>query len=85
MKENLVYLRKQNNYTQKQVAHLVGISENQYQRLELGKSDGSIKVWQQLKEILGAESIDYLLIESENTRKPDDNQYRFGSSERPTR
>ena len=47
--------------TQEELANKLGISTRQYQRLEAGTSDGSIKTWLKLKDILNAETIDYLL------------------------
>lgn len=61
MRENLVYLRKKNKLSQFEVATAIQITVRQYSRLERGSSDGSVKTWIALKELLGAESIDYLL------------------------
>lgn len=60
-RKNLIHLRQEKNYTQKQLAKAINISEKHYQSLEAGTSDGSVKVWQRLKELLGATSIDFLL------------------------
>lgn len=61
MRENLFNARKTIGYTQKEISENLGITKRQYQRLEAGTCDGSVKVWQQLKQILHAKSIDYLL------------------------
>lgn len=61
MRKNLIDARKKNSYTQKELAQLINLSERQYQSLEAGTSDGSIKTWQKLKAILHAETIDFLL------------------------
>lgn len=67
MRENLIRARKKARLTQKEISQKTGITARQYTRLEAGTSDGSIRVWQRLKEITG-ESIDYLL-EQENNPK----------------
>ncbi len=63
MRNNLKLCRVNQGYTQKQFAELLKITETQYQRIELGKSDGSIKLWKKIKRLL-AQSIDFL---EENT------------------
>lgn len=64
LRENLIKLRKAKSFTQAQMAKKLGISTRQYRALEAGTSDGSIKVWCSLKELLG-KSIDYLLEQKE--------------------
>lgn len=59
MRNNLKLCRVKQGYTQKQFAELLEITETQYQRIELGKSDGSIKLWKKIKSLL-AQPIDYL-------------------------
>lgn len=61
MRENLVNLRKKRKLSQSDVAKAIQITVRQYSRLERGSSDGSVKIWIALKELLGAKSIDYLL------------------------
>jgi DNA-binding XRE family transcriptional regulator len=61
MRNNLINARKKHEYTQLETAEMVGITERHYQKLEAGTSDGSIKVWERLKAILHAKSIDWLL------------------------
>lgn len=61
MRKNLIKLRRRSKLTQKELADYLNISERQYSRLESSESDGSIKIWQKLKTILNASSIDYLL------------------------
>lgn len=61
MRTNLLNARKSLGYTQQEISENLGITKRQYQSLEAGTSDGSVKVWQQLKQILHAKSIDYLL------------------------
>ena len=63
MRYNLKLCRVKKGYTQIQFAGLLKITETQYQRIELGKSDGSIKLWLKIKSLL-AQPIDYLV---ENT------------------
>ncbi len=61
MRANLIYLRKKRGFKQEELAEKLKISTRQYQRLEAGTSDGSIKTWRKLKNTLNAETIDYLL------------------------
>lgn len=67
MRKNLINTREKKHLTQAEMAKQLNVSVRQYQNLEAGTSDGSIRVWQRLKEITG-ESIDYLL-EQENNPK----------------
>ena len=48
-----------------EMAKNLGVTTRQYNRLEAGTSDGSIKVWQRLKDLLKAKSIDFLLEQDE--------------------
>lgn len=61
---NLIRARKIHGYTQQELASKLDITERQYQRLEAGTSKGSVDVWEKLKLILRAESIDWLLMQS---------------------
>lgn len=61
MRENLIRLRKKRKLTQAEIAQAIQLTVRQYSRLEAGTSDGSVKTWIALKELLGAKSIDYLL------------------------
>lgn len=65
MRENLFNLRKKMGYTKAYTAKEIGLSEKQYSRLEAGTSDGSMKVWCKLKQLLHAKSIDWLLEQSD--------------------
>lgn len=67
-RKNLICLRQERDMTRSEIAEKLGITERQYRRLEAGTSDGSVKVWNRLKALLGAESIDYLL-EQEDEEK----------------
>lgn len=69
---NLINAREEKGLTQVETAELLGVSEQHYQRLEAGTSDGSVKVWQKLKEITG-KSIDFLLEQEAIAKKPDGN------------
>ena len=60
MRTNLINERKKKKLTQTEIAKILGITDRQYARLEAGTSNGSIKVWQSLKELF-QKSIDYLL------------------------
>lgn len=61
MRKNLINARQNKNLTQVEVAKMLEVSKRQYQRIETGTSDGSIKIWRKLKSILNAETIDCLL------------------------
>lgn len=63
MRNNLRKCRTALGYTQKQLADKLEITERQYQRIESGEQDGTIKLWEKIKVLL-AQSIDYLI---ENT------------------
>lgn len=64
MRENLRNERLKKNLTQAELAKMLGISEKQYRRIEFATSDGSVKVWQKLSQLLGR-TIDYLLVTEE--------------------
>lgn len=59
-RENLINERKKAELTQKETALLLELSLRQYQSLEAGTSDGSMKVWRNLSRLFG-KTIDYLL------------------------
>lgn len=59
MRNNLMSCRHKKGLTQKQFAEMLEITERQYQRIEQGQSDGSIKLWKKIKSLL-AQPIDYL-------------------------
>ena len=61
VRRNLISLRQKKGLTQVDIANELGITVRQFNRLEAGTSNGSVKVWQNLKELLGAKSIDYLV------------------------
>lgn len=63
MRNYLKSCREQKGYTQKQVAVKLQITERQYQRIEKGEQDGTIKLWVKIKELL-EQPIDNLI---ENT------------------
>lgn len=63
LRNNLKKCRTEKGYTQKQMAEILKITVTQYQRIEKGTSDGTIKLWEKIKVLL-AQSIDYLI---ENT------------------
>ena len=65
MRENLSNARKNHGYTQPEIATKVGITERHYRALEAGTSKGSVDVWEKLKVILHAKSIDWLLEQSD--------------------
>ncbi len=61
LRKNLIKARQNKNLTQIDIAERLEISERQYQNLEAGTSNGSIRTWYKLKNILNSETIDYLL------------------------
>ena len=65
MRNNLKKCRTEKGYTQKQMAQILGITVTQYQRIEKGTSDGTIKLWEKIKVLL-AQSIDYLIENTSN-------------------
>ena len=60
MRNNLKECRVNKGYTQKQFAETLKITTTQYQRIELGKSDGSLKLWLKIKGLL-VQPIDFLI------------------------
>lgn len=64
-RQNLINARQKAQLTQAELAKKLEITLQHYQRLEAGTSEGSVKVWNKLKEILNT-SIDHLL-EQEDT------------------
>lgn len=64
LRNNLIKLRKEKGYTQESIAKELGITPRQYQYLEAGTSYGSVSVWENLRDILGAENIDILLVQN---------------------
>ena len=66
MRKNLINARQKAQLTQMELATKLNITVRQYSRLEAGTSEGSVKVWNKLKEILNAPNIDHLL-EQEDT------------------
>lgn len=65
MRKNLINARQKAQLTQMELATKLNITVRHYQALEAGTSEGSVKVWSKLKEILNT-SID-LLLEQEDT------------------
>ena len=53
MRANLIAQRKLLNHTQQTMAKALGITKQHYQRLELGTSSGSVKIWSELSEKTG--------------------------------
>ena len=66
MRNNLKSCRVEKGYTQKQFAELLQITERQYQRIEKGEQDGTIKLWIKIKSLL-AQPIDYLIEQDTST------------------
>lgn len=70
MRNNLIKARQNKKLTQVELADKLKISTRQYQKLEAGTSDGSIKTWCKLKDILDAKTIDYLLEQAIDNTNP---------------
>ena len=62
MRQNLRKARKRKGLTQNDIARLLNITVRQYGAIETGASNGSVKVWQEIKRVLGG-TIDDLLQE----------------------
>lgn len=60
MRQNLRKARKRKGLTQNDIARLLHITVRQYGAIETGASNGSVKVWQEIKRVLGG-TIDDLL------------------------
>ena len=60
VRQNLRKARKRNGLTQNDIARLLNITVRQYGAIETGASNGSVKVWQEIKRVLGG-TIDDLL------------------------
>lgn len=60
-REHLKEIRLRSKLTQEEVAKAIGISKQHYSRLEAGTSEGSVGVWQKLKNFFRVKSIDDLL------------------------
>lgn len=60
VRQNLRKARKRKGLTQSDVARLLNITVRQYGAIETGASNGSVKVWQKIKRVLGG-TIDDLL------------------------
>lgn len=67
-RQNLIDERKRKQLTQAEAAEIVGITTRHYNSLEAGTSDGSVKVWERLKDLFG-KPIDYLLKQAETSPK----------------
>ena len=64
VRKNLINARKKAKLTQRETALKLDLSLRQYQSLEAGTSNGSVKTWQQLSRLFGR-TIDYLLATKE--------------------
>ena len=60
MRQNLRKARKRKGLTQRDIARLLNITVRQYGAIETGASNSSVKVWQEIKRVLGG-TIDDLL------------------------
>ena len=60
MRQNLRKARKRKGLTQNDIARLLNITVRQYGAIETGASNGSVKVWLEIKRVLGG-TIDDLL------------------------
>lgn len=62
MRNNLKQCRLRHGLSQKQLAEALKITTTQYQRIETGKSDGSMGLWISIKKILD-DTIDNLIVD----------------------
>lgn len=60
MRYKLMIAREQSEYSKEQVARALGVTVRHYNSLEAGTTDGSIKIWKRLSNLLN-KPIDYLL------------------------
>lgn len=60
MRVNLKNMRIAKNYTQLALAKEIGVSTRYIKALESGTANGSITVWERLRDVLGAKSVDIL-------------------------
>jgi DNA-binding XRE family transcriptional regulator len=60
MRPRLIEERKKHYRTQSAIAKELSITEQHYQRLESGDSDGSVKIWEQLSRKFGVSINDLL-------------------------
>ena len=68
MYKRLRDLRKDNDFTQKQIAQKIQMSQTGYNQYEIGKNDIPTKILKELSNIYNT-SIDYIL-ENTNEKKP---------------
>lgn len=61
MRVNLKNSRIAKNYTQLALAKEIGVSTRYIKALEAGTANGSITVWERLRDILEADCIDVIL------------------------
>lgn len=73
MRLNLVNERRKKQLTQAETAKVISVTTRQYINLEAGTSDGSIKVWQKLKNLFN-KPIDFLLEQETTDTEPEGNQ-----------
>lgn len=71
MRQNLRKARKRKGLTQNDIARLLNITVRQYGAIETGASNGSVKVWQEIKRVLGG-TIDDLLQDDSITSREDE-------------
>ena len=71
MRQNLRKARKRKGLKQNDIARLLNITVRQYGAIETGASNGSVKVWQKIKRVLGG-TIDDLLQDKENVSQEDE-------------
>lgn len=53
MRKNLLKARKDEDLTQVEISKILGISDRYYRALEAGTSNGSVKLWDKLEDLLG--------------------------------
>jgi len=60
LRANLKAERASKDFTQEYVAEIIDVTTRQYQAIESGESNGSMKVWEKLSALLG-KPIDHLV------------------------
>ena len=51
MRQTLQQARKEAGKTQKEIAHIIGISERFYQHIEAGTREGKARIWDALEDL----------------------------------
>lgn len=74
MRQNLKIARMRKHMTQTDMAKLLAVTPRQYRAIESGASNGSIKLWQEIKRVLGGTIDDLLQDDSIISREGENDQ-----------